>query len=120
MLFVHEVGFMADSYEQLVLLQVEAARDTLTDINPDVVFEVHNYNITTLDNFKHFMHTIRLVSEYGEEEWGRREVGEGGRWERGEVGGWWRWGKVGRGEGKGGEVGDGEYRAYRWEGACVA
>ena len=47
--------------DQSGLSKVEAARDTLTDINPDVIFEVHNYNITTVDNFKHFMERIRLM-----------------------------------------------------------
>ena len=47
--------------DQSGLSKVEAARDTLTDINPDVIFEVHNYNITTVDNFKHFMERIRLI-----------------------------------------------------------
>ena len=45
--------------DQSGLSKVEAARDTLTDINPDVQFEVHNYNITTVDNFQHFMGRIR-------------------------------------------------------------
>ena len=39
--------------------KVEAAASTLSFINPDVVFETHNYNITTLDNFQHFMTRIR-------------------------------------------------------------
>ena len=34
---------------------MEAAALTLTNINPDVEFETHNYNITTVDNFDHFM-----------------------------------------------------------------
>ena len=45
--------------DQSGLSKVEAARDTLSAINPDVAFEVHNYNITTLQNFQHFMDTIR-------------------------------------------------------------
>ncbi len=35
--------------------KVEAAAKTLEGINPDVEFEVHNYDITTVDNFDHFM-----------------------------------------------------------------
>ncbi len=35
--------------------KVAAAAKTLEEINPDVKFEVHNYNITTVDNFDHFM-----------------------------------------------------------------
>ncbi|KAM9990417.1 hypothetical protein ACTFIY_006468 [Dictyostelium cf. discoideum] len=31
-----------------------AAQETLSSINPDVQFESHNYNITTIDNFEHF------------------------------------------------------------------
>ena len=39
--------------------KVEAAANTLSNINPDVQFEIHNYNITTMDNFQHFMNRIR-------------------------------------------------------------
>ena len=48
--------------DQSGLSKVEAAKATLTDINPDVQFEVHNYNITTVDNFQHFMGRIRCVN----------------------------------------------------------
>ena len=41
------------------LSKVEAAANTLTFINPDVQFETHNYNITTMDNFQHFMGRIK-------------------------------------------------------------
>ncbi|XP_029445171.1 ubiquitin-like modifier-activating enzyme 5 isoform X1 [Rhinatrema bivittatum] len=43
---------------QAGLSKVQAAEHTLRNINPDVQFEVHNYNITTLDNFQHFMDRI--------------------------------------------------------------
>ncbi|XP_064646542.1 ubiquitin-like modifier-activating enzyme 5 [Lineus longissimus] len=43
---------------QAGLSKVEAAEKTLRNINPDVEFEVHNYNITTMDNFDHFMNRI--------------------------------------------------------------
>ncbi|XP_062365279.1 ubiquitin-like modifier-activating enzyme 5 isoform X1 [Cinclus cinclus] len=43
---------------QAGLSKVQAAEHTLREINPDVRFEVHNYNITTLDNFEHFMDRI--------------------------------------------------------------
>ncbi|MEQ2314748.1 ubiquitin-like modifier-activating enzyme 5 isoform X1 [Girardinichthys multiradiatus] len=43
---------------QAGLSKVEAAEHTLRNINPDVAFETHNYNITTLDNFTHFMDRI--------------------------------------------------------------
>lgn len=39
--------------------KVEAAAKTLQNINPDVDIETHNYNITTVDHFDHFMNTIR-------------------------------------------------------------
>ena len=44
---------------QAGLSKVEAAARTLQGINPDVVFETHNYNITTVDNFDHFMSRIK-------------------------------------------------------------
>ena len=40
---------------QAGLSKVAAAAKTLEGINPDVVFETHNYNITTVENFDHFM-----------------------------------------------------------------
>ncbi|XP_070569548.1 ubiquitin-like modifier-activating enzyme 5 [Ptychodera flava] len=43
---------------QAGLSKVEAAERTLRDINPDVQFEVNNYNITTVENFQHFMDRI--------------------------------------------------------------
>ncbi|XP_036420575.1 ubiquitin-like modifier-activating enzyme 5 isoform X1 [Colossoma macropomum] len=43
---------------QAGLSKVEAAEHTLRNINPDVVFETHNYNITTMDNFTHLMDRI--------------------------------------------------------------
>ncbi|KAF7708107.1 ubiquitin-like modifier-activating enzyme 5 isoform X1 [Silurus meridionalis] len=43
---------------QAGLSKVEAAEHTLRNINPDVTFETHNYNITTVDNFTHFMERI--------------------------------------------------------------
>ncbi len=44
---------------QAGLSKVEAAARTLEGINPDVVFETHNYNITTVENFDHFMSRIK-------------------------------------------------------------
>lgn len=44
---------------QAGLSKVEAAALTLNSINPDVVVETHNYNITTVDNFTHFMEIIK-------------------------------------------------------------
>ncbi|CAB1349493.1 unnamed protein product [Coregonus sp. 'balchen'] len=43
---------------QAGLSKVEAAEHTLRTINPDVQFETHNDNITTMDNFAHFMDRI--------------------------------------------------------------
>ncbi|XP_058150945.1 ubiquitin-like modifier-activating enzyme 5 isoform X2 [Dasypus novemcinctus] len=43
---------------QAGLSKVQAAEHTLRNINPDVLFEVHNYNITTVENFQHFMERI--------------------------------------------------------------
>ena len=39
--------------------KVDAAAKTLESINPDVTFETWNYNITTVDNFDHFVERIR-------------------------------------------------------------
>ncbi|XP_078395709.1 ubiquitin-like modifier-activating enzyme 5 isoform X1 [Cetorhinus maximus] len=44
---------------QAGLSKVEAAKQTLRNINPDVQFEVHNYNITTVDSFQRFVDRIR-------------------------------------------------------------
>ena len=41
------------------LSKVDAAAKTLSFINPDVEFETHNYNITHVDKFDHFMSRIR-------------------------------------------------------------
>ena len=35
--------------------KVAAAAQTLENINPDVVIETHNYNITLVENFDHFL-----------------------------------------------------------------
>merc|ERR1719445_2849113 len=40
---------------QAGLSKVAAAALTLTNINPDVEMETHNYNITTMENFDHFI-----------------------------------------------------------------
>ncbi|XP_075215593.1 ubiquitin-like activating enzyme 5 [Lycorma delicatula] len=47
---------------QAGLSKVEAAALTLNAINPDVVIDTYNYNITTIDNFSNFMETIRTGS----------------------------------------------------------
>ncbi|XP_042224063.1 ubiquitin-like modifier-activating enzyme 5 isoform X2 [Homarus americanus] len=50
---------------QAGLSKVEAAANTLQFINPDVTFESHNYNITTVENFGHFMERIKSGSLTG-------------------------------------------------------
>ena len=44
---------------QAGMSKVDAAVKTLTLINPDVQFESHNYNITTVDNFEQFLDRIQ-------------------------------------------------------------
>lgn len=44
--------------EQSGLSKVSAACDTLRAINPDVKFEAYNYDITSIDNFDHFLQRI--------------------------------------------------------------
>lgn len=38
---------------------IHISNDLNRNINPDVSFETHNYNITTMENFTHFMDRIR-------------------------------------------------------------
>eukprot|EP00002_Diphylleia_rotans_P016017 TRINITY_DN3110_c0_g1_i2.p1 TRINITY_DN3110_c0_g1~~TRINITY_DN3110_c0_g1_i2.p1 ORF type:complete len:311 (+),score=58.71 TRINITY_DN3110_c0_g1_i2:105-1037(+) len=45
--------------DQAGMSKTEAAKDTLIDINPDVVFEHYNYNITSTSHFDHFMSRIK-------------------------------------------------------------
>lgn len=45
--------------DQAGLSKVEAASRTLQFINPDVRIVTHNYNITTVDSFAHFLNTIQ-------------------------------------------------------------
>ena len=44
--------------EQSGLSKVEAARNTLQTINPDVQFEVYNYDITLSSNYEHLLDRI--------------------------------------------------------------
>jgi len=44
---------------QAGLSKVAAAAVTLSNINPDVEFETHNYNITTMEHFDHFMSRLQ-------------------------------------------------------------
>ncbi|KAB0801113.1 hypothetical protein PPYR_05467 [Photinus pyralis] len=50
---------------QAGISKVEAAAQTLRNINPDVDIQTYNYNITTVDNFQHFMDTISTQSLTG-------------------------------------------------------
>ncbi|VEN36522.1 unnamed protein product [Callosobruchus maculatus] len=44
------------------LSKVEAAAETLRNINPDVDILTYNYNITTVENFDHFVNILRTSS----------------------------------------------------------
>ncbi|KAI0211946.1 Ubiquitin-like modifier-activating enzyme 5 [Lamellibrachia satsuma] len=44
---------------QAGMSKVDAAVNTLQDINPDVCIEAHNYNITTMANFDHFKNCLK-------------------------------------------------------------
>jgi len=44
------------------MTKTEAAKETLQEINPDVFIETNSYNITTMENFEHFMNCIKLGS----------------------------------------------------------
>ncbi|KAK7831169.1 hypothetical protein U0070_020389 [Myodes glareolus] len=48
---------------QAALSKVEAAEHTLRNIDPDVAFEVHSYNITTV--VEHFEHLMSRISNGG-------------------------------------------------------
>mmetsp|Transcript_1953 Transcript_1953/g.7621 ORF Transcript_1953/g.7621 Transcript_1953/m.7621 type:complete len:167 (+) Transcript_1953:5848-6348(+) len=45
--------------EQSGLSKVEAAKETLVKINPDVQFETYNYDITSMESFSHFCGRIK-------------------------------------------------------------
>ena len=51
--------------DQVGLSKVAAAANTLQGINPDVKVEAHNYNITTVDNYDHFVDRMRSGSLTG-------------------------------------------------------
>jgi ubiquitin-like modifier-activating enzyme 5 len=40
------------------MTKTAAAEQTLVDINPDVEFEAHTYDITSIDNWAHFLDRI--------------------------------------------------------------
>jgi ubiquitin-like modifier-activating enzyme 5 len=41
------------------MLKTDAAKQTLSLINPDVVIIPYNYNITTVENYDRFITTLR-------------------------------------------------------------
>lgn len=45
--------------------KVAAAAETLQNINPDVIIETYNYNITTVDNYDDFVHRISTGAKNG-------------------------------------------------------
>lgn len=51
---------------QAGMSKVDAAVTTLSDINPDVLFEAHNYNITTVENYQNFVDRIRFGNMTGD------------------------------------------------------
>uniref|UniRef100_A0A7S4F8K6 Ubiquitin-like modifier-activating enzyme 5 n=1 Tax=Chrysotila carterae TaxID=13221 RepID=A0A7S4F8K6_CHRCT len=51
--------------DQCGMTKVAAARKSLSFINPDVTIEDYNYNITTVENFDHFMNCISKGSLTG-------------------------------------------------------
>jgi ubiquitin-like modifier-activating enzyme 5 len=51
--------------EQAGMTKTAAARQTLVDINPDVEFEDFNYDITTTENFEHFINKIKTGGKNG-------------------------------------------------------
>lgn len=46
--------------EQAGMTKTEAAKQTLENINPDVIFEHYHYDITTAENFEHFVSRIQF------------------------------------------------------------
>lgn len=44
------------------LSKVDAAAETLRNINPDVDIQTYNYNITTVENFDNFTKVLTLVN----------------------------------------------------------
>eukprot|EP01080_Neovahlkampfia_damariscottae_P004596 gene4596-7978_t len=53
--------------DQVGLSKVDAAKGSLSEINPDVEFETYSYNITTVDNFEDFMKRISTGSKTGKQ-----------------------------------------------------
>jgi ubiquitin-like modifier-activating enzyme 5 len=41
--------------DQAGMTKTQAAQETLTEINPDVIYEAHTYNITKLQHYDHFL-----------------------------------------------------------------
>jgi len=51
--------------EQSGMTKTQAAAETLTKINPDVIYEAHTYNITKLQHYDHFLECIKTGSKNG-------------------------------------------------------
>eukprot|EP01114_Cavostelium_apophysatum_P016681 TRINITY_DN4797_c0_g1_i1.p1 TRINITY_DN4797_c0_g1~~TRINITY_DN4797_c0_g1_i1.p1 ORF type:complete len:385 (+),score=102.35 TRINITY_DN4797_c0_g1_i1:109-1263(+) len=45
--------------EQAGMTKTQAAKETLLEINPDVIIETYTYNITSVDHFDHFLNRIK-------------------------------------------------------------
>jgi len=43
---------------QVGMTKTQAAQETLTEINPDVIFEAYTYNITKLQSYDHFLNRL--------------------------------------------------------------
>ncbi|CAG9312259.1 unnamed protein product [Blepharisma stoltei] len=52
--------------DQAGLSKVEAAKQTLLEINPDVEIDAFSYNICTMDNYDHFIQQISTGGKNGE------------------------------------------------------
>jgi ubiquitin-like modifier-activating enzyme 5 len=52
--------------EQAGMSKTSAAKQTLEGINPDVIFEDYDYNITSPDKFDHFLETIKTGGVNGD------------------------------------------------------
>lgn len=44
------------------MTKTDAAHATLQEINPDVIYEAHTYNITKLEHYDHFLARYVLIS----------------------------------------------------------
>ena len=47
------------------MTKTAASKETLEDINPDVIFEEYTYDITTTENFEHFLGRVKYGGKDG-------------------------------------------------------